>query len=198
MASIKCILLFSAFIAATLCGFVVAQQSTANARLLVDKEILNKYIVEGRDIVVNYHLINVGGSPAREIKIVDESFPPQRFETINGYTSFAIDEIAPGANATHTVILRPKSDSWGKHKFGSAKVTYKLNDSGQTQVGYSSELGDAFVVAARTFDKKFSSQFFDWLVFIVFCSPAVLGPYYLWNSSNSKWAALAAKQSASK
>lgn len=172
---------------ATLCGFVAAQQSTANARLLVDKEILNKYIVEGRDIVVNYHLINVGGSPARDIKITDDSFPPQRFEVVNGILSFALDEIAPGTNVTHTVVLKPKPDTWGKHKFVSARVTYTLNESGKTQIGYSSELGEAYVVAARTFDRKFSSQFFDWVVFIFLCSPAVLGPYHLWRTSNSKW-----------
>lgn len=177
---------------------VAGQQQTTNAKLLVDKEILNKYIVEDRDVVVNYHLINVGGSVARDVKVVDDTFPTDRFDIVNGYTSFIISQVAPGSNVTHTVIVRPKSNSWGHHRFGPAKVEYKCNDAGQLQLATTSELGDAYVVAARTFDKKFSSQFFDWFVFAILCLPSVLGPYYLWYQSDSKFANLAAKQAGSK
>lgn len=180
------------------CQLVSAQQQTTNAKLLVDKEILNKYIVEGRDIVVNYHLINIGGSVARDIKILDDTFPSDRFDIVNGYTSFTIAEVAPGQNVTHAVILRPKADSWGPHRFGPARVEYKQNDAGQLQLATTSELGDAYVVAARTFDRKFSSQFFDWFVFAILCIPSVAGPYYLYFQSDSKFSNLAAKQAATK
>lgn len=180
------------------CNLVAGQQATTNAKLMVDKEILNKYIVEGRDIVVNYHLINIGGSVARDIKIIDDTFPSDRFEIVNGYTSFTIDQVVPGTNVTHTVIMRPKSNSWGPHRFGPAKVEYKCNDAGQLQLSTTSELGDAYVVAARTFDRKFSSQFFDWFVFAILCVPSVLGPYYLWYQSDSKFSNLAAKQAGGK
>lgn len=188
-----CLALIIAF-----CQIVAAQQSTTNAKLLVDKEILNKYIVEGRDIVVNYHLINIGGSLARNIKVIDDTFPSDRFDIINGYTSFTIAEVAPGANVTHTVVLRPKSNSWGPHRFGPARVEYKLNDAGQLQLATTSELGEAYVVAARTFDRKFSSQFLDWFTFAILCVPSILGPYYLWHKSDSKFSNLAAKQASSK
>lgn len=180
------------------CQLVIAQQSTTNAKLLVDKEILNKYIVEGRDIVVNYHLINIGGSVARDIKVLDDTFPSDRFDIVNGYTTFTIAEVAPKQNVTHAVVLRPKADSWGPHKFGPARVEYKQNDAGQLQLATTSELGDAYVVAARTFDRKFSSQFFDWFVFAILCIPSVAGPYYLYHQSDSKFSNLAAKQAASK
>lgn len=166
---------------------VSGQQTTTNAKLIVDKEISNKYIVEGRELVVNYHLINIGGSVARDIKIIDDSFPSDRFDIINGFTKFTIPAIAPGSNVTHTVIVKPKQNTWGPYKFSAAKVEYKLNDAGQLQLATTSELGDAFIVAARTFDRKFSSQFFDWIVFAIICIPSIAGPYYLWQKSDSKF-----------
>lgn len=177
---------------------VAGQQATTNAKLLVDKEIHNKYIVEGRDILVNYHLINIGGSVARDVKIIDDTFPSDRFEVINGYLTFVIPEVAPGANVTHAVVVRPRANSWGPHRFGPARVEYKQNEANQLQLATTSELGDAYVVAARTFDKKFSSQLFDWIVFAVLCLPSLAGPYYLWNQSDSKFKNLAQKQVLSK
>lgn len=180
------------------CSSVIAQQQTTNAKLLVDKEILNKYIVEGRDILVNYHLINIGGSVARDVKVIDDTFPSDRFEIINGYTSFTLAEVAPGSNVTHAAILRPRANSWGSHRFGPARVEYKLNDAGQLQLATTSELGEAYVVAARTFDRKFSSQFLDWLVFAILCLPSILGPYYLWLKSDSKFSSLAINKTTNK
>lgn len=180
------------------CQLVAAQQTTTNAKLLVDKEIQNKYIVEGRDIVVSYHLINIGGSVARDVRVIDDTFPSDRFELVNGYTTFTIAQIKPGANATHVAVLKPRPNSWGPHRFGPARVEYKLNDAGQLQLSTTSELGEAYVVAARTFDRKFSSQFFDWFIFAILCVPSVYGPYYLWYQSDSKFSNLAIKQASSK
>lgn len=180
------------------CQLIAGQQLTTNAKLLVDKEVLNKYIVEGRELVVNYHLINIGGSPARNVKVVDNTFPSDRFEIVDGFTKFTIPSIAPGTNVTHAVILKPRSNSWGPHKFGVARVEYILNESGQIQIATTSELGDAYVVAARTFDRKFSAQFFDWFVFAILCLPSIVGPYYLWQQSDSKFSQAAVKPALTK
>uniref|UniRef100_A0A6G1SH99 Translocon-associated protein subunit beta n=1 Tax=Aceria tosichella TaxID=561515 RepID=A0A6G1SH99_9ACAR len=177
---------------------VLCQQATTNAKLLVDKEIHNKYIVEGRDILVNYHLINIGGSVARDVKVIDDTFPTERFELINGFLKFTIPAVAPGTNVTHAAVVRPRANSWGPHRFGPAQVEYKLNDAGQLQLATTSELGEAYVVASRTFDKKFSSQIFDWTVFILLCLPSLAGPYYLWNKSDSRFKNLAQKQASAK
>lgn len=193
IALVSCLILILAS-----CQLSYAQQKTTNAKLLVDKEVLNKYIVEGRDIVVNYHLINIGGSVARDVKVIDDTFPSSRFDIVNGYTSFTIPQVAPGANVTHAVILRPKANSWGPHDFGPARVEYKQNDAGQLQLATSSELGQAYVVAARTFDRKFSSQFLDWFIFAILCVPSLVGPYYLWKQSDDKFSIVSAKQAAAK
>lgn len=198
------VLLFSFILAlgilqsATTINLVNAQQATTNAKLLVDKEIFNKYIVEGRDILVNYHIINLGGSVARDVKVIDDTFPKDRFEVVNGYLTFTIPEIAPGVNVTHAVVLRPRPNSWGQHRFGPARVEYKQNDAGQLQLATSSELGEAYVVASRTFDKKFSSQFLDWFIFAILCIPSLYGPYYLYTQSDAKFTNLAAKQASGK
>lgn len=180
------------------CYAVAGQQQTTNAKLLVDKEILNKYIVEGRDVLVNYHLINIGGSVARDIKVIDDTFPSDKFEIVNGYTSFSFPAIAPGANVTHAVVLRPKTNTWGPHRFGPARVEYKLNDAGQLQLSTTSELGEAYIVAARTFDRKFSSQFLDWIIFAILCVPSILGPYYLWFKSDSKFSSISSNKQPNK
>ena len=51
----------SAVLFLNLALLVNSEDSTTPARLLVEKQVLNKYLVESKDILIHYNIFNVGG-----------------------------------------------------------------------------------------------------------------------------------------
>lgn len=161
----------------------------SHARLLVSKQIMNKYLVEGKDVVVEYKIFNVGGSPALNVQLSDNTFKPEDFQVVSGMLKIKIDRIAPGSNTTHTVVLRPSSS--GYMNFSAAEIRYRVSeDADRDQIGYTSEPGEGGVVPFRDYDRKFSPHVLDWGAFAVMTLPSLAIPFLLWYSSKSKYEAL--------
>nr|CAG4648284.1 EOG090X0EPM [Moina brachiata]SVE93291.1 EOG090X0EPM [Moina brachiata] len=164
-------------------------EEASPAKLLVSKQILNKYLVEGMDIVIKYSFYNVGGTAALDVQLNDNTFGPQDFEVVGGQLKVSIDRIPPGANATHVAVIRPTR--YGYFNFTSAEISYlSSEDAAEVQYALTSEPGQGAIVPFREFDRKFSPHMLDWVSFAVMSLPSLVLPFALWFSSKSKYEAI--------
>jgi len=175
------------------------EEPTSPARLLIEKKILNKYLVESRDIIVHYHIYNVGGSSAVDVQVDDVSLPEEHFDVVSGLSKFKVQRLAPGANLSHTVVVRPKAGVWGRFNFTAGDVTYlATDDAKEVQFGATSEPGEGFIVSLKEFDRRFSPHVLDWVAFSFMTFPSLMIPFILWYRSKSKYEAIIATKHSSK
>lgn len=172
-------------IALALAGCVVSE-GEERARLLAAKRVHNLYLVEGRDIVVQYSVHNVGQAAAINVQLTDAGFSTEDFDIAGGQLQVKFDRIAPNANVSHTVVVKPKK--YGYFNFTAAEVSYQPSeDSAEIQIGYTSEPGEGGIIAFRDYDRKFSPHVFDWLIFALLMIPALLVPFMMWFNIKSKY-----------
>merc|ERR1712154_95633 len=165
----------------------------SDARLLVSKNILNQYLVEGKDLTIEYKIFNVGSKVAFDVHLNDDSFPDSSFASVSGNLKVSWERIAPNANVTHAVILRPLKS--GYFNFTSAEVNYlTAEDATERTVGFTSFPGEGGIVPEREFDRRFSPHVLDWLVFAFMTLPSLGIPFLLWYSSSSKYDTAKAKK----
>lgn len=102
------------------------------ARLLVSKQILNRYLVQGKDIEVRYLLHNIGKAPAVNVQLIDRGFNSDAFEVVGGHLSTQFARIPPESNFSHIVVVRP--NKYGYFNFTSTELSYKLSDAPDAKV----------------------------------------------------------------
>jgi len=185
LASLSCVLFLSSWTSAE-----PGTLSTTDdpAKILVNKQLLNKYVVESMDVVIKYSLYNVGSVTATNVQLKDASFGPD-FKIVGGQTDVTFPRIPPASNVTHTLVVRPIK--FGYYNFTAAQVTYKSGDeSPELLQGWSSEPGEGYIAAFREFDKRFSPHLLDWTAFAIMAVPPLVIPFMLWHSSKSRYEAV--------
>lgn len=110
-------------------------EEESGPRLLFFKQILNKYLVQNKDIEVKYTLYNIGSSAAVGVELIDNGFHPQAFDHIGGHLPATFDRIPPQSNLSHVLIVR--SLKYGYFNFTSAQATYKTSDDANAKVSSS-------------------------------------------------------------
>jgi len=68
-----------------------------------------------------------------------------------------IDRLPPGANNSHTLVLRPKK--FGYFNFTSAEVSYQPSDDlEQIHTGFSSSPGQGLIISLKDYERQFSAH----------------------------------------
>ncbi|OQR78683.1 translocon-associated protein subunit beta isoform 1 [Tropilaelaps mercedesae] len=168
------------------------EERTPEARLLSLKKVLNRYLVENRDVSIHYELYNVGDATAVNVKLIDRTFPPSDFDVVSGSLEATFPKIPAGTNVTHSVVVRP--NKYGMFNFTSAEVTYELGErNSEIRRSLTTEPGQGGIMPEVDFERRFSPHYLDWAVFLLLCMPSLLVPFLLYNSSKSKYENLAKK-----
>lgn len=173
------------FAALCMLGLVAAQEP-GSARILAAKHITNEYVVQKKDLVVEYNLYNIGDSTAFDVNLSEDNFNPADFDSINGSTKAHWDRLAPGQNVTHVLTVQPKAFHQ-IFNFTAAQLQYRSGESQDAIVGYTSAPGEAQIWETSQFDRQFAPHYADWITFLIMTIPTVGIPYLLWYRSKSRY-----------
>ena len=89
-------------------------------------------------MVVRYSLFNIGSAAALNVRVQEAGFGAGDFDIVAGKADFTLDRLAPGANASHTLVVRPLK--YGYYNFTAATVSYMESETA-TEVRAGQRLG---------------------------------------------------------
>jgi translocon-associated protein subunit beta len=176
-------------VSAVLClalGFAAAQE-TGPARILASKTVLNQYLVQKKDLIVQYALHNVGESAAYDVHLDEQNFNKADFEFVSGFAQAHWDRIPANSNVTHTLILQPKDYRF--FNFTAARVQYRAAEpqDAPIAVGWTSAPGEGQIWETNHFNRQFAPHYADWITFLIMTIPTVGIPYLLWYRSKGRY-----------
>ena len=177
------------------CGLaVIGTQAQDEARLLVSKNVLNKFIVEEKDLTIEYTIFNVGTSTAFNVILSDGSFPDGDFEIVRGSYQAKWDRLAVSNNVSHVVVVKPLRG--GMFNMTAANIKYAPSEESKKVIqGYSSSVGVREIMFHKDYDRWFSPHMLDWLAFGLMTLPSLGIPFLLWYKSKSTYENIKPKKS---
>jgi len=167
--------------------FLSLCQGDVLLRKAIGLSIDNPTPILDTDLLMTLQVFNRGDSPVYDLQITD--YVPKEFDVVYGSVKPYWPELAPGANYTHTYVLR--SSKLGYVRFSWATMTYKPTLSSQDALVYSNYLGTAEVISGHSrLERGSNPNLLSWFVFGVLYATLVGVPYYLYQQSNDQFMAL--------
>ncbi|QQP40247.1 Translocon-associated protein subunit beta [Caligus rogercresseyi] len=136
--------------------------------IILSKQVQNKYLVEGMDIVVKYGIYNIGDLPAVDVSVSEMG-------------SLMTPLIWTASLPTPTTRIPSSSDPriWLLN-FTSAEVKYRVSEEAD-------DIVQVVIISLKNYDNQFSAHILDWIAFAVITLPPLAVPFMLWYSSKSKY-----------
>jgi len=171
---------------ALLAGFVAAQEA-GPAQILASKTVLNQYLVQKKDLIVQYSLYNIGDSAAYDVQLDEQNFGKADFDFVSGLTKAQWDRVPPKSNVSHTIIIQPKE--FRIFNFTAARVQYRAAETQDAPVvvGWTSAPGEGQIWETNHFNRQFAPHYADWITFLIMTIPTVGIPYLLWYRSKGRY-----------
>jgi len=173
------------FIFAAIIASALSVELESQAKLLASKTVENNMLVQNKEMTIKYRIFNVGTSSASKVKLVDETFPAEYFETVRGHLSVEWQSIPVNANVTHIVVLKPLKE--GYYNFTSAVLSYVAKEGADVQNAFTSFPGEGGIMSEVEYARKHSPHLLDWSIFALMCMPSLVIPFALWYRSHSKY-----------
>jgi len=159
----------------------------ARPALLVKKNLgLPEYVTEegnfyptvGKDLIVTHFVINKGDAPAYRVVIADD-WDTQMFTVKSGLTGVQLDELPPGANYSHSLVVT--AVEYGEYKPYMSRVFYQ-DEKGNQYTSFSTDPGYFYVYDTTEVDKRSGPHLREWSIFVLLCAFTLAGPAYIYGT----------------